>query len=54
MIEKDGTRRVVEYTADPHTGFHATVRNEPVHGQVAYEAPAPVAYAPQPAPAYYH
>ncbi|GAB0091939.1 hypothetical protein DMENIID0001_068600 [Sergentomyia squamirostris] len=26
LYEPDGTKRVVEYTADPHTGFHAVVK----------------------------
>lgn len=48
LIEKDGSKRIVDYTADPHTGFHAVVRNEPAAGPVAYAAPVE-----QPAP-YYH
>ncbi|XP_046426687.1 cuticle protein 7-like [Neodiprion fabricii] len=51
LIEADGTRRVVHYTADPHNGFNAVVEKEPAgHGHVvAKYAPAPVKYA---APAY--
>ncbi|KAG7209622.1 hypothetical protein KM043_011273 [Ampulex compressa] len=30
LIEADGTRRVVEYTADPVNGFNAVVHREPV------------------------
>ncbi|XP_055676559.1 adult-specific cuticular protein ACP-20-like [Lutzomyia longipalpis] len=26
LYEPDGTKRVVDYTADPHTGFHAVVK----------------------------
>ncbi|XP_037025928.1 larval cuticle protein A2B-like [Bradysia coprophila] len=39
LIEADGTRRVVEYTADPHNGFNAVVHKEPVATKVV----APVA-----------
>jgi hypothetical protein len=52
LVEPDGTRRTVDYTADPVNGFNAVVHKEPV----AYAAPAvakavaPVAYA---APAAY-
>uniref|UniRef100_A0A1B6GPC6 Cuticle protein n=1 Tax=Cuerna arida TaxID=1464854 RepID=A0A1B6GPC6_9HEMI len=51
LVEPDGTRRVVDYTADPHNGFNAVVHKEPA----AHPAPAPVVrYAPA-APAYaYH
>ncbi|XP_046399552.1 cuticle protein 21-like [Ischnura elegans] len=56
FLEADGTRRVVEYTADPVNGYNAVVRNEAagkvavakVATPVAYHAPiayhAPVAY----------
>ena len=30
LIEADGTRRVVDYTADPLNGFNAVVRREPL------------------------
>ncbi|XP_072747899.1 cuticular protein 4 [Anoplolepis gracilipes] len=30
LLEADGTRRIVEYTADPVNGFNAIVRREPV------------------------
>jgi hypothetical protein len=52
LLDPDGTRRTVDYTADPVNGFNAVVHKEPV----AYAAPAvakavaPVAYA---APAAY-
>ncbi|XP_046744622.1 larval cuticle protein A2B-like [Diprion similis] len=55
LVEADGTRRVVEYTADPHSGFNAVVHKEgkPVHAPVvAKYAPAPVKYAH--APVYSH
>ncbi|XP_026332063.1 larval cuticle protein A2B-like isoform X2 [Hyposmocoma kahamanoa] len=38
LVEPDGTRRVVEYTADPHNGFNAVVHREPVGAVV--KAPA--------------
>lgn len=34
LIDSDGFRRVVEYTADDHHGFQATVRREPTHFKV--------------------
>lgn len=48
LIDADGHKRTVEYTADPHNGFNAVVHREPI-GVVA-AAPvakyaAPVAYA---------
>ncbi|XP_028130602.1 adult-specific cuticular protein ACP-20-like [Diabrotica virgifera virgifera] len=27
VVEPDGSRRIVSYTADKHTGFHAVVKN---------------------------
>ncbi|XP_058116333.1 larval cuticle protein A2B-like [Anopheles ziemanni] len=53
LVEPDGTRRVVEYTADPVNGFNAVVHREPL----AVKAVAPVAkiaapYAPYGYPAY--
>lgn len=39
LIEPDGTRRIVEYTADPVQGFNAVVHKEPVATKVV----APVA-----------
>ncbi|XP_052119675.1 larval cuticle protein A3A-like isoform X2 [Frankliniella occidentalis] len=66
LVEPDGTRRTVEYTADPVNGFNAVVHKDApavavkavaaapvvakVAAPVAYAAPA--AYAA--APAYYH
>lgn len=32
LIDADGYRRIVEYTADDHHGFQANVRREPVEG----------------------
>ncbi|XP_028158585.1 larval cuticle protein A2B-like [Ostrinia nubilalis] len=42
VVDPDGTKRTVEYTADPHNGFNAVVHKEPAHVKVAA---APVAYA---------
>ncbi|KAM8710776.1 hypothetical protein ACLKA7_017412 [Drosophila subpalustris] len=50
LIEADGTRRIVEYTADPVHGFNAVVRRE---GAVV-KAVAPVAKVLAPAPALLH
>ena len=36
LIDADGYRRIVDYTADDHHGFNAQVRREPVEG---YKAP---------------
>lgn len=44
LVEPDGTRRIVEYTADPHNGFNAVVHKEPLGGVVKTVA----------APAYLH
>ncbi|KAF6205219.1 hypothetical protein GE061_019386 [Apolygus lucorum] len=49
LTDPDGTRRTVEYTADPVNGFNAVVHKEPLGVKVAKVA-APVAYA---APAAY-
>lgn len=44
VVDPDGTKRTVEYTADPHNGFNAVVHREPLALKVAKVA-APVAYA---------
>jgi hypothetical protein len=46
LVEPDGTRRTVEYTADPVNGFNAVVHREPavVAASVAKVA-TPIAYA---------
>lgn len=53
LIEADGTRRIVEYTADPINGFNAIVSREPAIAAVA--APAlpfrPAALTPVAIPA---
>ncbi|VVD03720.1 unnamed protein product [Leptidea sinapis] len=38
LVEPDGTRRIVEYTADPQNGFNAVVHREPI-GAVVKAAP---------------
>ncbi|XP_015512684.2 larval cuticle protein A2B [Neodiprion lecontei] len=57
FIEADGTRRIVEYTADPVNGFNAVVHKEPANvavKAVAHVAPvAPVAHV-APAALYHH
>ncbi|KAI4490403.1 hypothetical protein M0802_010674 [Mischocyttarus mexicanus] len=50
LIEADGTRRIVEYTADPINGFNAVVSREPVSALAAIAAPF-VPYAPAVSPA---
>lgn len=32
IVDADGYRRIVEYTADEHHGFNAVVRREPIEG----------------------
>lgn len=52
LIETDGTRRIVHYTADPVNGFNAVVSHEGEPNKVV--APV-VKYAPAPALGqYYH
>ena len=34
LVEPDGSRRIVDYTADPIHGFNAVVRKEPVATKV--------------------
>lgn len=52
LVEPDGQRRTVQYTADAHNGFNAVVHREgPTHhvAPVAHHVvAAPVAYAAQP------
>jgi hypothetical protein len=43
LIDADGYKRIVDYTADDHNGFQATVRREPVQ----YQIPQKVVVAPQ-------
>ncbi|CAG5093765.1 Similar to Ccp84Ab: Cuticle protein (Anopheles gambiae) [Cotesia congregata] len=51
LLESDGTRRTVDYTADGINGFNAVVRKEPA--QVAVKAVAPAALAVKAAPVAY-
>ncbi|XP_038208809.1 larval cuticle protein A2B-like [Zerene cesonia] len=47
LIEPDGTKRIVDYTADDVNGFNAVVRKEAVGSVVAAAAPAaPAVVAP--------
>lgn len=46
MVNPDGTRRTVEYVADPVNGFNAVVHREPLVAKVAAVAPAAYAAAP--------
>uniref|UniRef100_A0A161MJL6 Cuticular protein RR-2 motif n=1 Tax=Triatoma infestans TaxID=30076 RepID=A0A161MJL6_TRIIF len=51
LVEPDGSKRVVEYTADPHNGFNAVVHREhnahpQVLHKVAVAAPVAVKAAP--------
>lgn len=46
LIEADGSKRIVEYTADDYNGFNAVVRKEPgAYAAPAYKVAAPVSYA---------
>jgi hypothetical protein len=49
LVEPDGSKRTVEYTADDYNGFNAEVKKEGGYPAPAYSAPAP-AYKPAPAP----
>ncbi|XP_039759920.1 larval cuticle protein A2B-like [Pararge aegeria] len=52
VVDPDGTRRIVDYTADPLNGFNAVVRREPlVVAAAKVIAPAPIV-APAPPPVY--
>ncbi|KAL0819036.1 hypothetical protein ABMA28_008316 [Loxostege sticticalis] len=59
VVDPDGTRRIVDYAADPVNGFNAVVRREPlvVPAPARVIAPAPVlapapVVAPAPAPVF--
>lgn len=51
LVDPDGHKRTVEYTADPHNGFNAVVHREPLGHKVLAAAPVvakiatPVQYA---------
>lgn len=55
LVDSDGTKRTVEYTADAHNGFNAVVHKEPlaVHPVAPVVAPAVATYAHAPAIAAY-
>nr|P80683.1 RecName: Full=Larval cuticle protein A3A; AltName: Full=TM-LCP A3A; Short=TM-A3A [Tenebrio molitor] len=40
LVDPDGTRRTVEYTADPINGFNAVVHREPLVAKAVVAAPA--------------
>ncbi|XP_058821586.1 larval cuticle protein A2B-like [Topomyia yanbarensis] len=44
LVEPDGTRRVVEYTADPVNGFNAVVHREPLGVKAVAKVAAPLGY----------
>jgi hypothetical protein len=44
LIDSDGYKRIVEYTADDHHGFQATVKREPTHYKVPVPAPKVIAH----------
>lgn len=46
FIEADGTRRIVEYTADPVNGFNAVVHKKPLAIVKPAVKVAPVAFHP--------
>ncbi|XP_050078632.1 larval cuticle protein A2B-like [Anopheles maculipalpis] len=50
LIDADGHRRVVDYTADEHNGFNAVVRREPLEGHKIVKTIAPVAKVIAPLP----
>nr|ATY49617.1 Cuticle protein [Bradysia odoriphaga] len=51
LVDSDGHKRTVDYTADPQNGFNAVVRREPLGAKIVAAAPvvakvaAPVHYA---------
>ena len=49
LIDADGYRRIVDYTADDHHGFNANVRREPLNVKVAQPAIAVQKVIAQPA-----
>lgn len=49
LIDADGYRRIVDYTADDHNGFNANVRREPLNIKVAQPAIAVQKVIAQPA-----
>uniref|UniRef100_A0A182IZE3 Uncharacterized protein n=1 Tax=Anopheles atroparvus TaxID=41427 RepID=A0A182IZE3_ANOAO len=51
VVDPDGTKRTVDYTADPHNGFNAVVHREPLTKAVV-AAPVATKVISQPALAY--
>ncbi|XP_055596872.1 larval cuticle protein A3A-like [Uranotaenia lowii] len=49
LVDPDGTKRTVEYTADPHNGFNAVVHREPLASKAIVAAPVTKVVAAQPA-----
>ena len=54
LIEADGTRRVVDYTADPINGFNAVVRKEGAVAKVVAPVAKVISPYGYPAAAAYH
>ena len=53
VVDPDGTKRTVDYTADPHNGFNAVVRREPLAAKtIVAAAPVATKVIAQPAVAY--
>lgn len=50
LVDPDGTKRTVEYTADPHNGFNAVVHRRPLAHAAPIIAKTPLAYATAPGP----
>ncbi|XP_058449535.1 larval cuticle protein A2B-like [Malaya genurostris] len=50
LIDADGHRRIVDYTADEHNGFNAVVRREPLEGHKIVKTLTPVAKVVAPIP----
>lgn len=48
VVDPDGTRRIVDYAADPINGFNAVVRREPLVVAAAAKVIAPAAVVPAP------
>lgn len=53
LIDSDGHKRIVEYTADKHNGFNAVVHREPTDIKIPIPAPKAHHYS-APAPAVHH
>lgn len=58
LVDSDGTKRTVDYTADPHNGFNAVVHKEPLGAHaspvIAAKVATPVHYAHSPAVVAHH